>query len=400
MFEMPKREWVGDTCEAPPSRMARELCAAVVDRFREREEADLRLAAAITAWDAAAAWSVDGASSAPSWLRAQLGIRHGSAVQLVHRSRRLRSHPTVADAVGSGAICLEQAQMILAAVVPRPTHAERDLPVLIEQVSKLSYADGHAVIAHWKTLVDSETSSEPAGSAEPLPSAFHVSPGLDGESELHGHLDALDALTVTTALDSAIELGRTGDDGPADDRTAGQKRADALVSICGFFLDHNTTRPTTGGQRPHVAITVDLQVLALSTPGRATAPRIREGMAADTARQLCCDAGVSRVVTNGRSEVLDVGRRTRVIPTALRTAVEHRDRHCRKPGCDAPAWFSEVHHITHWADGGHTTRGNCALFCRRHHKMLHHGWTVTGDANNTLTFTAPDGTMYHTHPPG
>ena len=399
MFESARR-WVSDTYEAPPSPSARELCAVVVDRFREREQADLRLAAAITEWDVAAAWSVDGANSAPSWLRAQLGIRHGSAVQLVHRSRRLRSHPTVADAVLSGSICLEQAQMILAAVVTRPTCAERDLPVLIEQVSKLSFADGHAVVAHWKTLVDCETSPEPDGSADALPSAFHVSPGLDGEFEVHGHLDALDGLTVTTALDSAIELGRAGDEDPSDDRTAGQERAEALLLICGYFIDHHTTRPISGGQRPHVAVTVDLAVLARTTPGRADAPRIRTGMDADTARQLCCDAGVSRVLTNGRSEVLDVGRRTRVVPTGLRTAIEHRDRHCRQPGCDAPAWFSEVHHIIHWADGGLTNRTNCALFCRRHHKMLHHGWTVTGDANSKLTFIAPDATEYHTHPPG
>ena len=107
-----------------------------------------------------------------------------------------------------------------------------------------------------------------------------------------------------------------------------------------------------------------------------------------------------RVITNGRSEVLDVGRKTRVIPTGLRTAVEQRDKCCRASGCDTPAWSTEVHHIIRWANGGTTSRSNCCLFCRKHHKMIHHGWTVTGDANRTLTFTAPDGTRYYTHPPG
>ena len=32
--------------------------------------------------------------------------------------------------------------------------------------------------------------------------------------------------------------------------------------------------------------------------------------------------------------------------------------------------------------------------------MIHHGWTVTGDANHTLTFSAPDGTLYYSDPPG
>ncbi len=399
MFENAKR-WTSEKYEAPPNLAARQLCAVVVERFRECELADLRLFEAISEWDSAAAWSVDGAGSGPSWLRARLGIRHGSALQLVQRSRRLRSHPSVAEAVQTGAICGEQANMILSAVIDRPAHAERDLALLIKQVSELSYADGHELLKHWKTLVDAETSPEPEGSTDLLPSAFHVSPGLDGEFEVHGHLDTLDGLTVTTALDSAIELGRVGDVGPSDDRTAGQKRADALVLICGYFLDHHTTRPTTNGQRPHVAVTVDLTVLARTKPGRAIAPRVRAGLDADTARQLCCDAAVTRVVTNGRSEVLDVGRKTRVIPTGLRTAVEQRDKCCRAPDCDTPAWFSEVHHVIHWADGGVTTRSNCCLFCRKHHKMVHHGWTVTGDANTTLTFTAPDGTTYHTHPPG
>ena len=399
MFEDGKR-WTSEKYEAPPNLGARQLCAVVMQRFQEREHADLRLAEAINEWDAGAAWSADGACSAPSWLRAQLGIRHGSAIQLVQRSRRLRTYPLVADAVHTGAICLEQANLILAAVVNRPTYAERDLPVLIKQVSELSYAQGHAVITHWKTLVDAETDPEPDGTTNPPPSEFHVSPGLDSEFEVHGHLDTLDGLTVTTALDSAIQLGRAGDDGPTDTRTAGQKRADALILICGYFLDHHTTRPTSGGQRPQVAVTVDLAVLARTVPGRAIAPRVCAGLDADTARQLCCDTAVTRVITNGRSEVLDVGRQTRVIPTALRTAIQQRDQYCRQPGCDTPAWYSEVHHITHWENGGTTTRTNCALFCHKHHKMLHHGWTVSGDANHTLTFTAPDGTLYHSHPPG
>ena len=88
-------------------------------------------------------------------------------------------------------------------ITSRPTYAERDLPVLIQQVSELSYAQGHAVITHWKTLVDAETDPEPDGTTNTPPSEFHVSPGLDSEFEVHGHLDTLDGLTVTTALDSA-----------------------------------------------------------------------------------------------------------------------------------------------------------------------------------------------------
>ena len=198
MFEA-SRKWTSEKYEVQPDLGARQLCAVVMQRFQEREHADLRLAEAINEWDAVAAWSADGACSAPSWLRAQLGIRHGSAMQLVQQSRRIRAYPLVADAVQTGAICMEQANLILAAITSRPTYAQRDLPVLIQQVSQLSYAQGHAVITHWKTLVDAETDPEPDSTTNILPSTFHVSPGLDSEFEVHGHLDTLDGLTVTTA---------------------------------------------------------------------------------------------------------------------------------------------------------------------------------------------------------
>jgi hypothetical protein len=42
-----------------------------------------------------------------------------------------------------------------------------------------------------------------------------------------------------------------------------------------------------------------------------------------------------------------------------------------RPGCDAPASFCEVHHITHWSDGGKTDINDGVLLCRFHHMRLH-----------------------------
>ena len=58
---------------------------------------------------------------------------------------------------------------------------------------------------------------------------------------------------------------------------------------------------------------------------------------AETARRIACDSGISRIVVAGSSEPLDVGRRTRTIPPAIRRAVVYRDRHCQYPGCDQHA---------------------------------------------------------------
>ena len=90
----------------------------------------------------------------------------------------------------------------------------------------------------------------------------------------------------------------------------------------------------------------------------------------ETARRIACDASVMRVVMAGRSEPLDVGRRTPVVPPAMRRAVIVRDRHCRFPGCDRPHTWCDAHHVVHWADGGPTAVPNLVLLCRRHHRLV------------------------------
>jgi hypothetical protein len=118
------------------------------------------------------------------------------------------------------------------------------------------------------------------------------------------------------------------------------------------------------------------------------------------ARRLACDASVMRVVMNGRSEPLDVGRRTSVVPPALRRAVIVRDRHCRFPGCDRPHTWCDAHHVVHWADGGSTALPNLLLLCRRHHGMVHRpgGFTLAISEGGPV-FRRPDGSVLEDRAP-
>jgi hypothetical protein len=82
-----------------------------------------------------------------------------------------------------------------------------------------------------------------------------------------------------------------------------------------------------------------------------------------------------RVTRGPNGSVLNVGRRTRTIPPALRRALEVRDRGCRFPGCGLR--FTDAHHVVHWADGGETSLENSVLLCRYHHRLVHEdGWEV------------------------
>ena len=117
-------------------------------------------------------------------------------------------------------------------------------------------------------------------------------------------------------------------------RTPARRRADALGEICRQWLDRSE-RPSVVGERPHVTVTVASD--ALRGDVRETSELDHAGpIDREVARRIACDASIMRVVMSGTSQPLDVGRRTPVIPPAMRRAVIVRDTRCRFPGCDRP----------------------------------------------------------------
>ena len=71
--------------------------------------------------------------------------------------------------------------------------------------------------------------------------------------------------------------------------------------------------------------------------------------------------------------ILDIGRKTRIIPPAMARALAIRDSGCCQfPGC-CESRYTEGHHIKHWADGGETKLDNLVTLCRYHHRELHTG---------------------------
>ena len=146
---------------------------------------------------------------------------------------------------------------------------------------------------------------------------------------------------------------------------------------------------SVAGERPHLALTVDLHALEGRAGARCECDDVGP-IPQQTARRLACDASISRIVTRGRSEPLDVGRRTAVVAPALRRAVVVRDRHCRFPGCDRPQSWCDAHHVRHWADGGPTALSNLTLLCRRHHRLVHEGGFGMAMRRGSPVFTRPD----------
>ena len=186
---------------------------------------------------------------------------------------------------------------------------------------------------------------------------------FDGVGHLDGRLDAVSTATLIRVLDRMEPPD--GFDGVTAPRTLAQRRADALARLA------SSERPPP----VNIDITVDIDTLA----GRPSLD-LEHGcceiagygpVSPAIAAMLACDAAIGRTMMKGDSEVLDVGRRTRMLNRAQRRALNIRDGGCVEPGCTAPAEWCDAHHIVHWTAHGPTTLANLELRCRRHHILQH-----------------------------
>lgn len=82
--------------------------------------------------------------------------------------------------------------------------------------------------------------------------SLHLSATLGGRYELSGSFDAESGSMVHTAL----RLASTDDVEAEPVRSPSTHRADALVDVCRFFLDHHQARPARR-HRPHLNVVVD-----------------------------------------------------------------------------------------------------------------------------------------------
>jgi hypothetical protein len=122
-------------------------------------------------------------------------------------------------------------------------------------------------------------------------------------------------------------------------------------------------------------------------------------VAAETSRRLACDGSILKLIEDERGEPLSIGRKSRVIPPALRRALKVRDDGCRFPGCTHRAYI-DGHHVKHWADGGETSLDNLVQLCRHHHRLVHEGgFSCERRDDGAFVFRDPYNRMLRTSPP-
>lgn len=297
-----------------------------------------------------------------SFLKAICAMSGGRARRLVKLAKAAREHADTFAAWRFGHISADQAQQLFEASEELPDKYDSAEPVLLE-IAGETPDDTRKILDYWKNSVD-PASIELDLETQMIRRRFELTTKPNGMVAGSFLMTSQAGLGLRTAIESLLPPPD-----PADDRTATQRRHDALEDLATSFLETTNTR-TTGGEKPHINVHCDIDALQ-GEPGGLHETTAGQVLPVEAVRQLACDASVTRIVFDAESEILDVGRKTRVIPAALRRAVIARVRHCQHSGCRRDATWCDVHHLVHWADGGETDLANLELLCRYHHTLRH-----------------------------
>jgi hypothetical protein len=341
-----------------------------------------------------------GEKSAADLISAQTGLGMSRAVDWSRIGTRLAprtaltgqvlppEYPVVASALDEGDLSLDQARVILDALVAIKPYVDLDESSRVEE-----YLVGQAVLLSVSGLMKlcrvlpdrfSPDGIEPreeelralAGSR-----LFHRRNGMlrlvtDFDPEGAGYLNA--------ALDARMaprrQVAFVDEDDPAidpvleDTRTMSQRRYDAVVGIVKDSL--RADEGTLSGVSATLLVTIDQEALRTGV-GSAMIADVDTPVSVATARRIACDARIIPVVLGGASQPLDLGVSRRLFSEAQRLAMAVRDGGCIWPGCGAPPGRCEAAHLKPWRDGGRTSIDNGILLCPFHHRRFDiDGWEL------------------------
>ena len=346
--------------------------------------ATYRLLTLIAEFDQLRGWEPEGHRSCAHWLAFRTGIDLGAAREKVRAARALTALPQISASMEQGELSFAKVRALTRVATPE---SEGDL---LELALCSTAAQLERTVRAWRRMCRADENE--LEKIRHRSRCFSVFPDEEGMYLVRGRLDPEVGAMLMRAVDAASDgLFKAGSSEDSEEIAPKQRRADAVGLLAERALavwfgcaERNGADivPLSGtrAERYQVALYVDAPTLESERePGRS---ELEDGtrVSAETSRRLSCDASVVRLTEAADSSVLDgsvlnIGRKTRTIPPALRRALEARDRGCRFPGCGLR--FTEAHHVTHWADGGETKLENLILLCRVHHRLVHEeGYTV------------------------
>ncbi len=319
-------------------------------------------------------WRDEGATSLEAWMVERLGVSVPTARSFAHVGERLFDLPRLAAGLSSGHLSFDKVRAVVDAATPETdgelreqaeAHTVRELTHLArsrrEASANTARADYEARSLRFNETFRTVTAQLPA----------------ETFAEVRGTLEA-----------TARQL-------PSDGETPWDQRlCDAFVGVVRGSRD-------SGGAGPAFTVVAHTPLNTLldetsDLPGELE----RDGLiSADTVRRLACDATVILAVDDEVGHTMYEGRAQRYPTQTQRRELMRRDRHCRFPGC-AHATFVNPHHIKWWKPhAGTTDLPNLAMLCEHHHHLVHSKqWTLSGNANEEITFIGPSGRVMTSRP--
>lgn len=327
------------------------------------------------------------------WLHDVFGLTFGTAREKVRTARALGSLPLIDAAFRDGDLSYSKVRALTRIATPENEAA------LLEHAQRTS-AEGV------EQIVRSLKQQESLQDVQALIRSRSLSTRWDetGALIIQGRLTPEQGEVFLKALAKATEAVDGDSERESDDEDRyWSRRADALVQVMADSLAGGAA--SAPGDRHQVVVHVDAAALVAEMPDESVPAGTSDDSAArpvtnvpagtrlhpETVRRLACDGGLLTVIENPRGDPLNVGRKTRAIPTSTRRALVARDRHCQFPGCSQERYV-EGHHIKHWAHGGETRPDNLVLLCSRHHRAVHElGYRITRTPEGELKFIKPGG---------
>lgn len=357
-----------DLREAIEKLLAFEGTLDMSELARLRSMFDAAWLRTVDKYDTSRAWSPEFRTPAAG-LRAACKLTSGAAAQELKLARKLRELSGVFDALADGSITRRHAAAI--AEIYTPERAEQLHEVEAELVRAAQVATPREMLEIAQRVAGAIDGDDGSGAAyeQFCRRSLYASKTFDGMVRGDFLLDPVSGEEFLRALDAMQEQTYTKD----DPRTHAQRRADAMMDLVRVGID-NAGIGAGRTYRPEISVCIDLADLeARGADDVAAAIRSRRGpYAKETLRRLSCEADISRVLTDGASLVLDVGRQQRNPTAAQRKAVIARDGpQCSSCGTATP--YLEMHHDEFWADGGETNVANLKGYCHPCHVEKHEG---------------------------
>jgi hypothetical protein len=356
--------------ESPKSPFANlsndELEDQITELAGHLNAANFRWLMLIAEFDQRCGWGGVKIRSCAHWLNFKCGLNLGAAREKVRVAHALGGLPKIAASMARGELSYSKVRALT-----RVADEITEEPLLNIAL--------HGTAHHVETLV---RHLRRANQAEALAQEArqHAMRSLrywydhDGSIVIQGRLPAIAGAAFIKAIDAALEVVPDAESFDDPERTDtcrlsfDSRRADALALVAETYLQHGPGKQSTA-DRYQVVVHVDAATLRESKDGRC---EVEGGFSIpiETARRIACDASLVRITENAAGDPLDIGRKTRSIPFALRRALKARDKGCQFPGCTYSRYV-DAHHIEHWADGGETKISNLITLCRAHHRMVH-----------------------------